>query len=85
MVDVTNCLLSEVRLLLCRLKWDHGKCPLNGIMGCPLLRGIECIEVYGDTIWIFRMFVTSHVSTVEGCLSSGVPLYMYCHFTCNEK
>ena len=33
---------------------DQGKCPLYGKAGCPLLRGFECIEVYGDTIQILR-------------------------------
>ena len=42
------------RLLLCRLKWDQNECPLYRIAGCPLLRGFECIEVYGDMIRTFR-------------------------------
>ena len=28
--------------------WGQAKCPLYGIVGCPLLRGLECIEVCGD-------------------------------------
>ena len=32
---------------------DQNKCPLYGIAGCPLLRGFECIEVYGNTIRTF--------------------------------
>ena len=35
-------------LLLRRLKLDQGKCLLYRIAGCPLLRGFECIEVYGN-------------------------------------
>ena len=42
------------RLLMRRLKLDQNECPLYGIAGCPLLRGFECIEVYGDTIRTFR-------------------------------
>ena len=42
------------RLLLRRLKWDRNQCLFYVIAGCPLLRGFECIEVYGDTVRIFR-------------------------------
>ena len=46
----------------------HYKCPLYyEVAGCPLLRGLECIEVYGDTIWIFRI-----VRYITGVRSSGV-------------
>ena len=34
---------------------DQNKCPLYGIAGCLLLRGFEYIEVYGSTIWTFRI------------------------------
>ena len=34
---------------------DQNKCPLYGIVGCPQLRGFECIEVYGNTIRTFRI------------------------------
>ena len=47
------------------------------IAGCPLLRGFECIEVYGDTVQGHsEMSVISQVSAVEGCPLSGVPPYM---------
>ena len=35
--------------------WDQNKCLLYGIVGCPLLRGFEYIEVYGNTIQTFRI------------------------------
>ena len=31
------------------------KCLLYGIVGCPLLRGFECIEVYGNIIQTFKI------------------------------
>ena len=53
-----------------RLEWDQNKCLLYRIAGYPLLRGFE---VYGSTIWTFRIV---QVSAVEGCPLSEVPLYM---------
>ena len=40
---------------------------LFGIAGCPLLRGFEYIEIYGDTVRTFRN-VHYIVSAIEGCL-----------------
>ena len=50
-------------------------CPLYGVTRCPLWRGSECTEVYGETIWTQSLSVISQVSAVEGCPLSGVPLY----------
>ena len=46
---------------------------INGIAGCPLLRGFECIE---DTIWTFK--IVRYITGVcgEAYLLSGVPLYI---------
>ena len=41
--------------LLYRLKRDQSKCPLYGIVRCPLLRGFEYIDVYGNIIRTFRI------------------------------
>ena len=63
--------------LLRRLERDQNKCPLYRIAGCPLLRGFEYIEVYGNTIRTFRLSIISQVSAVEGCPLSGVPLCIH--------
>ena len=36
--------------------WGQAKCPLYGVAGCPLLRGLECIDVYGDMIWTYPLY-----------------------------
>ena len=38
-----------------KARLDQSKCLLYGIVGCLLLRGFEYIEVYGNTIWTFRI------------------------------
>ena len=64
--------------LLCRLKWDQGRCPLYGIAGYSLLRGFECIIVLKSMEMQSghsEMSVILQVSAIEGCPLSGVPLY----------
>ena len=48
----------------------HYKCPLYyEVAGCPLLRGLECIEVYGDIqSGHSELSVISQVFAVQGCL-----------------
>ena len=50
--------------------WDHENYLLYGVVGCLLFRGCLSIEVNRRTVDI------SWVSTVEGCLLHGVPLYL---------
>ena len=70
MVAVANCPLYEV--VYCCAGSNETKVSV-GIAGCPLLRGFECIEVYGDVIRTFRIVdIISQVSAIEGCPLSGV-------------
>ena len=55
MVGVAQLSVVQGSSLLRRLERDQNKCPLYEIAGCPLLRGFECIEVYGNTIRTFRI------------------------------
>ena len=78
MVGVANWTLWDCSLLR-RLKWDQSKCPVYGIAGCPLLRGFEYIEVYGNTIRIFRIipWLYRRCLLLRGvCMLSGLPLYI---------
>ena len=47
------------------IKQDQGKCLLYGVTGCLLLRGFESIEVYGDTIQIFRIVTVIYIAGVR--------------------
>ena len=58
--------------LLRRLKRDQSKCPLYGIEGCPLLRGFEYTEVYGNTIRTFRIITILNVLIVIVRYIAGV-------------
>ena len=64
--------------LLHRLKWDQSKCPLYGIAGCPLLRGLNILKSMEIQSGHSDLSVISQVSAVEGCPLSGVPLYIVC-------
>ena len=63
--------------LLRRLERDQSKCPLYGIAGCLLLRGLNILK--SDSMEIqsghLELSVISQVPAVEGCPLSGVPLY----------
>ena len=48
------------------------------VVGCPLLRGFECIEVYGDTLICNYQLYILQMHAVEGCpLSAGFHYYTY--------
>ena len=78
MVGVAQLSVMQGCSLLHRLEWDQNKCPLCRTAGCPLLRGFEYTEVYGNIIRTFRIQCPLYrrCPPVEGCLLSGVPLYM---------
>ena len=57
-----------------RLKRDQNKCPLYGIAGCPLLRGLNILKSMEIQSGYSELSVISQVSAVEGCPLSGVPL-----------
>ena len=61
--------------LLHRLERDQNKCPLYGIAGCLLLRGLNIIltsmEIQSRHS---KLSVILQMSTIEGCPLSGVPL-----------
>ena len=62
---------------LCEGFFLHGEAfgiNLLSVIRCPLWRGSECKEVYGETIGTQSLSVISQVSAVEGCPLSGVPL-----------
>ena len=73
--------LCRGRSLSRKLKRDKSKCPLYRIAGRPLLRGLECIEVYGDTIRTFR--IVRYIAGVRRCgvsvklASVGLPKHMH--------
>ena len=70
MVGVASLAVMQGCLLLRRLERDQNKCLLYGIAGCLLLRGFEHgIEVYGNTIRIFRI-----VRYIAGVCRWGVSL-----------
>ena len=48
--------------------------PIIRSSGVSAIQGFSCIEVYGEAIWTFK--IMSWVSAIEGCLLSGVPLYV---------
>ena len=56
------------------MNWDHEKCSLYGVVGCPLFRGCLSIEVNNNE-GLAELSVISWVSAVEECPLSGVPLY----------
>ena len=60
MVGVAKCLLSEIVCYCAGLNGTEISVRYK-IAGCPLLRGFECIEVYGGTVRTFRnvRYITS--------------------------
>ena len=76
MVGVPNCPLCEVVHYCADLpERDQSKRLLIiRKAGCPLLRGFEYIEVYGNIIRAFRIVRYIAGVAVEGCPLSGVPL-----------
>ena len=49
-MGVANCPFYVGYSLCVQARWDGERCPFYGVAGCPLFRGFQCIEVYGDTI-----------------------------------
>ena len=62
--------------LLRRLEQDQNKCPLYGIVGCPLLRGLNILKSTEIQSGHSELSIMSQVSAVEGCPLSGIPLYI---------
>ena len=52
---VNECPLNRGRRVLLEYNWDHEKCPLYGVAGCPLFRGCLSIEVNGKIVGTFRI------------------------------
>ena len=73
---VNECPLNRGHEVLFAYNWNCENCRLYGVVGCPLFRGCVTIEVNGRTVGKFGI---SWVSAVEGCLLSGVPLYLVCY------
>ena len=49
---VDECQLYWGHKVLFAYNWDHEKCLLYGVAGCPLFRGCLSIEVNGRTVGI---------------------------------
>ena len=50
-VGVANCLVFSIA----HAQTGPNQCPLYGVAGCPLFRGFQCMEVYGEAIGTFRI------------------------------
>ena len=63
--------------LLHRFERDQSKCPLYGIAGCPLLRGLNILlksmEIQPRHLKVSVILQVSAIA-IEGCLLSWVPL-----------
>ena len=44
------------------MNWDHKKCSLYGVAGCPLFRGCLSIEVNGMTVGTCGIVCYTHIS-----------------------
>ena len=58
---------------LCTVYWEGKNSPLYKVAGCPLFRGFKFIKKWSG---VSELSITSWVSTVEGCLLTGVRLYL---------
>ena len=63
---VDECPLNRGRWVLLACNWDRENCPLYGVAGCPLFRGLS-IEVNGMPVGTFRI-----VCYIMGVRYSGV-------------
>ena len=64
---IDECLLNRGCYVLFVCNWDREKCLPYRVAGCPLFRGFQCVDVYGETIGTFRI-----VRYVVGVNCSGV-------------
>ena len=60
---VDECLLNRGRKVLFTYNWDHGNCPLYGVVGCPLFRGCLSTKVNGRTVGTLR--IVCHIVSVR--------------------
>lgn len=54
--------------IICVHNWECETCPLYRVIGCPLFRGFQVIEVYEEIVGTFRIALYIVGVTVEGSM-----------------